>query len=77
MKILPDYSMYINEKYVNGYGYGYGNGHGHGYTPEYGYRNGDGDGNGRCCYHMCGGGDITFEVIHKKYPHNLIIIMNW
>lgn len=73
MKILPDYSMYINEKYVNGYGYGYGYGHGDGY----GYRNGDGDGNGRRSYHMCGDGDIAFEAIHKKYLHNLIIIMNW
>ena len=72
MKILPDYSKYVNEKYVNGYGYGYGYGHGDGY----GYRNGDGDGNGRRSYHMCGDGDIAFEVIHKKYLHNLIIIMN-
>jgi hypothetical protein len=72
MKILPDYSKYVNEKYVNGYGYGYGYGNGDGY----GYRNGDGDGNGRRSYHMCGDGDIAFEAIHKKYLHNLIIIMN-
>ena len=72
MKILLDYSKYVNEKYVNGYGYGYGYGHGDGY----GYRNGDGDGNGRRSYHMCGDGDIAFEAIHKKYLHNLIIIMN-
>jgi len=72
MKILLDYSKYVNEKYVNGYGYGYGYGHGDGY----GYRNGDGDGNGRRSYHMCGDGDIAFEAIHKKYLHNLIIIIN-
>lgn len=65
MKILPDYSMYVNG-YGDG-GYGYGGGFGDGYW----------DGNGRRRYYMHGDGDITFKVIHKKYPHNLIIIMNW
>lgn len=72
MKILPDYSKYVNEKYVNGFGDGYG----YGFTPDHGFGDGCGgyvNGNGDYGY-VNGDGDIAFEIMPKKYPHNLIIL---
>ena len=67
---ISDYEMNPNYTvYVNGYGDGYGYG-------DYGY--GDGsydyvDGDGGYGY-VSGDGDIAFEIMPKKYPHNLIIL---
>ena len=70
MIILPNYSKYVNEKYGNRYEYGYIPDYGFG-DGGYGYVNGDGD-----YGYVSGDGDIAFEIMPKKYLHNLIIIMN-
>lgn len=71
MKILPNYKIDCNYTtiYISGYGSfgeGFGDGYGYGFTHDDGFGDGLGYGDGN--------GDS--ELIHKKYPHNLIIIMN-
>lgn len=72
MKILPDYQIDHNYNfYVSGYGSfgeGFGDGYGYGFTPDHGYGDGLGYGDGN------GDSDIAFKVMHRKYPHNLIIL---
>lgn len=81
MIILPDYEMNLNHTtvYISGYGSfgeGFGDGYGYGFTPDHGFGDGCGgyvNGNGDYGY-VSGNGDIAFEIMPKKYPHNLIIL---
>jgi hypothetical protein len=73
MIILPDYEMNPNctTIYIRGdgsFGGGFGDGYGYGFTPDHGYGDGLGYGDGN------GDSDIAFKVMHRKYPHNLIIL---
>ena len=73
MIILPDYEMNLNHTtvYISGYGSfgeGFGDGYGYGFTHDDGFGDGLGYGDGN------GDSDTAFELIHKKYPHNLIIL---
>ena len=73
MKILPDYEMISNYTtvYISGYGSfgeGFGDGYGYGFTHDKGFGDGLGYGDGD------GDSDIAFKVMHRKYPHNLIIL---
>ena len=73
MKILTDYEMISNYTiiYIRGYGSfgeGFGDGYGYGFTHDDGFGDGLGYGDGN------GDSDTAFELIHKKYPHNLIIL---
>lgn len=61
-EMSPNYTIYIRGD--GSFGGGFGDGYGYGFTPDDGFGDGldYGDGHG------------DSELIHKKYPHNLIIL---
>lgn len=68
---ISDYEMNPNYTvYVSGYGSfgeGFGDGYGYGFAHDGGFGDGLGYGDGN-------GDSDTFKVMHRKYPHNLIIL---